>query len=216
MKKLVMVLGLAFAIACGGEAEEAANTATESAGEAAAAAGEAAGEAAAAAGEAAGEAAGAAAAAAGGAVAAAGEAAGGAAAAVANAGDSNFGTVSLAPGFNPDPATATGTSGGTIDAATLAPECLGTVSETPDHLFVAEGAFSNLRVMVNSQSDTTLVVQRPDGTYVCNDDGPEGLNPVIDAAFGQGTYKIWVGSYSGDNAPYTIGFTELAVGPSSI
>lgn len=211
MKKLVVVLGLAFAIACGGEAEEAANEATAStaaaAGEAAEAATEAAGEAAAAA------------AAAGEAAAAAGEAAAAATAnAVANAaGDSNFGTVSLAPGFEPDPATSEGTSGGTIDASSLSDECTGQIDDTPDHLFVAEGAFADLRVMVNSESDTTLVIQRPDGSYLCNDDGDENFNPVIDGAFGQGTYKIWVGSYAaGDMAAYRIGFTEVAASPSSI
>lgn len=135
----------------------------------------------------------------------------------AAAGGSNFGTVSLAPGFMPDPSKATGTSGGSIDASTLDQNCNGWVAGTPDHLFVAQGDFSNLRVMVQSESDTTLVIQRPDGSYVCNDDG-ENLDPIVASNFAAGTYKVWVGSYmQGENSPYTLGLSELgSVMPSSL
>ncbi|MCB9630810.1 MAG: hypothetical protein H6721_01455 [Sandaracinus sp.] len=93
------------------------------------------------------------------------------------AGGSNFGTIALNPGFVPDPHTARGTSGGAIDANTLNPTCRGWISQQPDHLFVAQGAFSNLRFLVNGAGqDTTLVVQRPDGSYMCNDD-TEGRDP---------------------------------------
>ncbi len=134
------------------------------------------------------------------------------------AGGSNFGTVSLAPGFVPDPHTARGTSGGAIDANTLNPTCRGWISQQPDHLFVAQGAFSNLRMLVHGGGqDTTLVVQRPDGGYLCNDD-TEGRDPVVAGGFTPGTYKIWVGSYSrGQSIPYTLGLSELGhVMPSSL
>ncbi|MCB9621236.1 MAG: hypothetical protein H6724_17480 [Sandaracinus sp.] len=134
----------------------------------------------------------------------------GAAAGAAAAGASNFGTVQLAAGFVPDPHTASGTSGGSIDASTWQAGCNGFVTQQPDHLFVASTAFANLRVMAHSQGDVTLVVQKPDGTYVCNDDG-EGTDPIVEAAFPAGTYKVWIGSYqAGTNSPYTLGFTELA------
>jgi len=128
------------------------------------------------------------------------------------AGPSNFGTVSLASGFMPDPHTETGTSGGSINAQTLNPTCRGWVASTPDHLLVATTLFNNLRVMVSGgAADTTLVVQRPDGSYLCNDDATgEGRNPLVAGGFPPGVYKIWVGSYQqGQNAPYTIGFSEL-------
>jgi hypothetical protein len=127
------------------------------------------------------------------------------------AGGSNFGTISLAPGFMPDPHTARGTSGGAIDASTLNATCRGWISQQPDHLFVAQGAFANLRLMVNGASqDTTLVVQRADGSYVCDDD-TEGRDPVVAGGFAPGIYKIWVGSYSrGQSIPYTLGVSELA------
>lgn len=129
----------------------------------------------------------------------------------------NFEPVSLNPGFVPDPHVKQGTSGGSIAANTVNPSCAGHVSSRPDHIFTATGAFSSLRIMVRSDADTTLVVRRPDGTFLCDDD-TEGTNPVVGGAFPPGQYRIWVGSYSqGENAPYRIGFTELSsVTPSSL
>jgi hypothetical protein len=135
------------------------------------------------------------------------------------AGGSNFGTITLATGFTPDPHVASGTSGAGAsgrDASTLDANCRGQIDSTPDHLFVATTAMSNLRIMANSQSDTTLVIRKPDGTYACNDDG-EGLNPIV-AIQGApaGTYQVFVGSYNeGENAAYKLGVSELdSVTPS--
>jgi hypothetical protein len=132
----------------------------------------------------------------------------------APAGGSNFGTITLATGFTPDPHVASGTSGAGAsgrDASTLDANCRGQIDSTPDHLFVATTAMSNLRIMANSTSDTTLVVQKPDGTYACNDDG-EGLNPIVVVqGAAAGTYQVFVGSYTeGENAAYKLGVSELA------
>lgn len=126
---------------------------------------------------------------------------------------SNFGTVTLAPGFTPDPATATGNSGGARDASSVSPGCNGWISETPDHVLVATGDFANLRVMAAANTagdDITMVIQKPDGTYLCDDDGGDALDPTIDGAMPAGTYKIWVGSYSeGEHVSYKLGITEM-------
>ena len=122
---------------------------------------------------------------------------------------SNFGTITLATGFTPDPHVAQGTSGGAINASTWNPTCSGWVSQTPDHIFVSSTAFANLRFIINSTQDTTLVLQKPDGTYLCADD-TEGLNPIVQGAFPAGTYKVWIGSYEqGASAAYRLGVTEL-------
>ncbi len=137
-------------------------------------------------------------------------------AAQAQAGESNFGTVTLTPGFMPDPHQVEGTSGGATDASTLGAGCVGFISGTPDHLFVASGVFSNLRILARSNADVTLVVQKPDGTYLCNDDF-ETTNPLVEGNFPAGTYKIWIGSYEqGVNSRYTLGFSELPTMPSSL
>lgn len=119
--------------------------------------------------------------------------------------------VTIGPGFMPDPQTATGTAGGPVMASTMSPDCRGYIASAPNHIINATGAFANLRVIVSSPMDTTLVIQRADGTFVCNDDF-EGLNPGIAGPFGPGQHRVWVGTYSATPmgpATYTIGFTEL-------
>ena len=122
---------------------------------------------------------------------------------------SNFGTVTLTPGFTPDPHVASGVSGGQIDARQVGNNCRGWISQTPDHIFQATRAFNGLRIMARSNSDTTLVIADAQNRAWCNDDA-EGRNPVIQGNFAAGTYRVWVGSYQqGENARYSLGFTEL-------
>lgn len=131
---------------------------------------------------------------------------------------SNFGQISLAAGFTPDPHVAQGVSGGQQEASSLGAGCQGYISGTPDHLLQLQTSFNMLRIMAASQRDTTLVVQTPQGSYLCNDDS-DGHHPMVQAAnLAQGTYRIWVGSYQAqDGAPYQLGLSELsAVTPSSL
>jgi hypothetical protein len=128
---------------------------------------------------------------------------------------SNFGTVSLRAGFLPDPHSVNGTSGGDIQASTFAGgSCQGWVTRRPDHILQMQSASPGLRVTATSSSDTTLVIQTPGGQFLCNDDA-NGRNPAIVQGFPAGTYRIWIGSYArGENAQYTLAFTERGV-PSS-
>lgn len=121
------------------------------------------------------------------------------------------GMVTIGPGFLPDPQTGAGTAGGPIAASTMSPECRGYIAAAPNHILNATGQFMNLRIVVSSTADTTLVVQRADGTFACNDDS-DGLNPVVAGPFGPGQHRVWIGTYSASSAgtPYTVGFTELS------
>lgn len=124
-----------------------------------------------------------------------------------------FGTVSLRPGFVPDPHVVTGHAGGPVGASNLDPQCRGFITVQPSHTVLSSAGFRTLRVLVNSgEVDTTLVVMAPNGQVFCNDDGggDSGLNPVVELSTGPGPIRIWVGTYSsGASAPYHIGFTEL-------
>jgi hypothetical protein len=125
-----------------------------------------------------------------------------------NAG-SRRGALSLGSGFLPDPRRVTGTAGGPIDASAVDSSCRGYVSAAPQHVLTLTTAMPFLRVYVQSRSDTTLVVRRPDGTFSCADDS-YGLNPSVEGAFPAGTYQVWVGSYlANSTAPYRLSFTEL-------
>jgi hypothetical protein len=49
---------------------------------------------------------------------------------------------------------------------------------------------------VRADSDTTLVINGPDGRWYCNDDA-NGVNPAFRFASPRsGQYDVWVGTYS--------------------
>lgn len=122
-------------------------------------------------------------------------------------------TITLGTGFSPDPTIATGTSGGAREAATLSSDCAGWVSASPDHVLELSAEMPSLRIMAygtEEDSDVTLVVRKPDGTYLCNDDS-DGFHPMVEGAMPQGRYEIFVGSYEeGRHQAYRLGITTQA------
>jgi hypothetical protein len=119
------------------------------------------------------------------------------------------GTISITTGFT-DPTMAEGTSGGAVDASTLNSECRGYVSSSPDHILEVGAAFPRLRVMAlgtEADSDVTLVVHKPDGSYLCNDDS-DGFHPMVEGEFAAGRYEVFVGSYEqGRRQTYRLGIS---------
>ncbi|MEZ4336688.1 MAG: hypothetical protein R3B82_08675, partial [Sandaracinaceae bacterium] len=80
----------------------------------------------------------------------------------------------------------------------------------PSHVVMAPTGFRQIRFLVNSRVDTTLLVMLPNGQILCDDDGGEGLNPLITTTSPPGPIRVWVGGYSTSaNGPYNIGFSEL-------
>jgi len=120
--------------------------------------------------------------------------------------------VPLSAGFQPDPVVQSGISGGPVGAMEFSQNtvgCAGYVAPQPNHVMNLMTPFQLLRVLVNSQQDTTLVIRGSDGVFYCNDDREE-LNPIVEGPFHPGVYQIFVGSYQPSiNAPYAIGFTEI-------
>lgn len=113
-----------------------------------------------------------------------------------------YGTHSLNAGFLPDPAELQITAGGMVDAGNVG--CDGAIANAPDARLIWGGG--EMTIGANSNADTTLVVNGPDGEWYCSDD-VNGLNPAI--RFGEaGQYDIWVGVYEGTNAPATLYVTE--------
>ncbi|MFN4297976.1 MAG: peptidase S1 [Brevundimonas sp.] len=123
----------------------------------------------------------------------------------------NYGTARLSAGFTPDPYNVTVTAGGSIRAADRFSSCRGYISNAPDlRLHWSGGGNLPLIISVSSSRDTTLVVNGPDGSWYCDDDGGEGTNPAL--RFGSprsGQYDIWVGSYGGDYVSATLSISEL-------
>lgn len=114
----------------------------------------------------------------------------------------NYGSTSLNSGFLPDPWNVNLTAGGNISAGNVG--CAGSITNAPDYRLQWGGG--RVTIGANSNSDTTLVVNAPDGNWYCSDD-VNGFNPAL--VFNQsGQYDIWIGTYGGGTAPATLYFTE--------
>jgi hypothetical protein len=125
-------------------------------------------------------------------------------------GTPTYGTSTLAAGFSPDPTQVSVSSGGSVDVtASVGGDCRGFAAANPDHHIDWSGSGALLRVFFVSDGDTTLVVRTPSGQFLCNDDFPGGLNPLVDIANpAAGGYDIWVGTFgSADVIPGTLYIT---------
>jgi hypothetical protein len=125
--------------------------------------------------------------------------------------DPAYGTIDLVSGFQPDPHSVSISAGGPYNAYAI-PECVGWIATAPDYRvnFTAGSAGLPLIFSVQSEADTTLVINDSQGNWLCNDDS-DGLNPVvhIDAPV-SGQYDVWVGTYSeGSLQPSTLNVSEL-------
>ncbi|MFB2922757.1 hypothetical protein [Aerosakkonema funiforme] len=123
----------------------------------------------------------------------------------------NFGKISLAPGFDPGTAIATGSTGGYFSLPSLANRdrhnnfCLGySGNQTPDHILTLERDFPKLRLQVDSRgTPTTLVVRGPSGTVRC------GNTSLEDTDWKAGNYSVWVGAKNeGVQSDYTLSVRE--------
>jgi serine protease Do len=82
------------------------------------------------------------------------------------------------------------------------------------------GSSDQLDIFFVSDGDTTLIINDPNGNWLCNDDSDYSYDPqvtIYDPR--QGQYDIWVGSYSmGNFFPGTLYITEMAesINPGTI
>ena len=130
---------------------------------------------------------------------------------------SRFGVVPLHAGFSPDPRVVGGTALGEVRARSIHRKCKGWISETPDYLLDAATAFFQLHVLGRSRSDVLLVVRKPDGVVLCNDNRSGTKDPMIRSEFPIGTTQVWIGvREEGATADYRLGFSEVKWKSSSI
>jgi hypothetical protein len=114
-----------------------------------------------------------------------------------------FGEVSLSAGFLPDPYVVDVEAGGPLDASDAGAGgaqayCPGNVTQAPSVELDWNGAGGPLSIYVDSQTDTTLAVNLPDGGWICDDDGGRGVDAAIALERApSGVYDIYVGRYSG-------------------
>jgi hypothetical protein len=108
----------------------------------------------------------------------------------------SYGDVRVVEGFVPDPIAKALTAGGSIEVDVTGCS-YGFVAAAPDiDLYYDTSGGTALYIYVQSDDDTTLLVNLPDGSWVCDDDGFEGRSPLVvipEAA--PGLYDVWVGTY---------------------
>ena len=86
-----------------------------------------------------------------------------------------------------------GIAGGPVALNSVNGNCLGYAQPMPNHILNVSPGTSQVRIGSVSNVDTTLMVQTPDGRILCDDDGGEGLNPLLEFAASPGQYRVWVG-----------------------
>lgn len=109
------------------------------------------------------------------------------------------GTLNLNAGFNDDPRILPVRAGGDLDGSRgTSGQCYGHVSEAPDAWvnYAASDSF-DLFVSMQSEADTTLIIQDPNGDWHCDDDEAGDLNPGVHISDPvTGRYAIWAGRFS--------------------
>ena len=105
-------------------------------------------------------------------------------------------TLNLDAGHPLDPFLVSVNGGGDVAASTLSPECAGYISEDPTVALNWTGEADFLEAFFYSDHDPVLVIETPDGEYLCNDDAhAQLLDPVVQIDEpAPGPYSIWVGA----------------------
>ncbi|WP_270938763.1 peptidase S1 [Falsiroseomonas oryzae] len=124
----------------------------------------------------------------------------------------SFGTLNLSANFAPDPTVVNVTAGGQLPAERLGGAgCVGSIADAPDvRLNYRAGQGLPLYISATSRADVTLVVNLPDGRWVCNDDF-RGTDPGMVFTNPQsGQYDIWIGHYDrGSRVPAQLRISEI-------
>ncbi len=127
------------------------------------------------------------------------------------------GEVTLTNGFEPDPHEVTFTVGGGKTDASAGPSgCVGFIRNAPDVRLQYTAGDYPLIFSAESSTDTTLIVNNPNGEWLCNDDTND-INPeiAIDSPV-SGQYDVWVGSFNRSMiADATLRISEIGGGATA-
>ena len=118
-----------------------------------------------------------------------------------------YGDFVLGAGFMPDPQTASGQTGGSVQATRYGAHCSGVIDTTPDHTLTVTSTVS-LDIRVDSTTDSSLVITGP-GKVLCDDDGGGMLDARVRDTFRPGEYGIYIG-HLGTAGEYTVTISEAA------
>jgi hypothetical protein len=124
--------------------------------------------------------------------------------------DPTYGNVNLERGFLPDPHAVELTAGGSVDV-NVGGCTYGHVANAPDVDFYYDtDGGADLYIYAVSGSDTTVLVNTPSGTWLCDDDGYGDGDPIVVISKAEsGLYNIWVGTYGDEMASANLYISEV-------
>lgn len=113
-------------------------------------------------------------------------------------------------GFHPDPFERAVMAGGSVNAFFVGDGCPGFVAAAPSFELDYQAGELPLILRARSGNDATLLVNTPDGQWLCDDDSAGDLNPEIrfDRPM-SGVYDIWVGVFEGGTAEAVLSISEI-------
>ncbi len=111
--------------------------------------------------------------------------------------------IQISPGFQPDPLTVTGTSGGSQTS-----KGCGMIGGTPNHVVTLTENFNYLRFKVQSAGQPTLLIEGPSGTSCVQADKFSGGIIQAPGYWEKGSYQIYIGDRAGGQNPYTLSLTQ--------
>lgn len=118
-------------------------------------------------------------------------------------------THELTMGFVPDPLIVSGSTLGTRNANTLGEGCSGFISEAPNETILLKSSSLFLRFFAVSSTNLSLVVRKPDGTYLCNADR-FGEHPAVQGHLEPGIYEVFLATPTrAVIADYRLRITEM-------
>jgi hypothetical protein len=110
--------------------------------------------------------------------------------------DPFFGSLTIDQGFAPDPHTVDIAAGGSVDLD-VASCGYGWVGNAPDFNLTYNGSGATLYLFARASEDIMLLVNQPDGSWICDDDSLGDADPVVTIPNARsGLYNVWVGTYS--------------------
>ncbi|MEM9213134.1 MAG: hypothetical protein AAGD25_02210 [Cyanobacteria bacterium P01_F01_bin.150] len=125
--------------------------------------------------------------------------------------NSNFGTVQITASTNES---VNGYTAGAVPMFSILNSqegennqpCVGYAEQNPDHILQVTTLLSEVIIKVSSNGgDTTLMIEAPDNTIYCSDDGNDSDAVITGQNWSSGEYKVWVGTFdSGQRYDYTL------------
>lgn len=116
-----------------------------------------------------------------------------------NAGVVRSQPIQLAPGFQPDPITVTGTSTN---------QACSTNGAAPSHVINLSDNFSYLRFIVKGAGQPTLLITGPNGSSCVQADSFSKGTIQLPGYWEKGTYSVTIGDRAGVQNSYTLSFTQ--------